>query len=599
MKKYNLAQIGTFDLENFGDLLFTTVLQKQMEKYLDIERIFLFSPNACETVPLYRDGEPVYAIRDLEKICAENEIDAIIIGGGDLIRLDSNYAPTENYETSSTTFDMILYPALVADKYHIPLLWNAPGVPFPFAESQYSLIRALLKQVDYISVRDARSKEFLDRCGGKVAVHHVPDSIMTVADLIEKDDPAVCGNLTARYPFLNGNYIVFQSCINESEDYIDTVLRELGTIAEQTQKPIVFLPIGYVHGDDKYLNRLVEIGKNPNFCGFRETLNVYETLTVLAHADAFIGTSLHGNVVANAYGVPSMTVNFNRFVKVAGYFEATCRTDYHLERADGLAETFFNLMSAPKMDGVNALKQQARTHFETLADMIRNRQVGSKDAGELFHYCCAYNPETALTQNKTIFYSDQGNGFSERHTRIYPFTENFCSFSCEIALPEGTKSLRIDPAENGFCCVTDFCITANGQPLSFECNGFVRDNMILFYDNDPQITVATSGLATVHIAFGVFIIPDRGKPQTGRQNADCLHTCITSVQKSIRQTDVFIRERERERNENLQNIAQLQALLTAANNSIDELRNSFFWRITEPARRLSQAVKDLIAKYKT
>ena len=43
-KKYRIAQIGTFDLKNYGDILFPDVLSTELSKYLSIDEIVLFSP---------------------------------------------------------------------------------------------------------------------------------------------------------------------------------------------------------------------------------------------------------------------------------------------------------------------------------------------------------------------------------------------------------------------------------------------------------------------------------------------------------------------------------------------------------------------------
>ena len=36
MKKFRLAQVGAFDFENYGDLLFPFVLEEQLKHFLEI-----------------------------------------------------------------------------------------------------------------------------------------------------------------------------------------------------------------------------------------------------------------------------------------------------------------------------------------------------------------------------------------------------------------------------------------------------------------------------------------------------------------------------------------------------------------------------------
>ena len=43
-KGYNLIQVGSFDVENFGDLLFPIVFEFEMKKRLKLDNLYLFSP---------------------------------------------------------------------------------------------------------------------------------------------------------------------------------------------------------------------------------------------------------------------------------------------------------------------------------------------------------------------------------------------------------------------------------------------------------------------------------------------------------------------------------------------------------------------------
>ena len=81
MKK--IAQIGTFDVENYGDLLFPDVLSYQLKGY----SIDLFSPKGG-LKPFNKDVE-VFPLNMLEQKCLTDKYDALIVGGGDLIRLDN------------------------------------------------------------------------------------------------------------------------------------------------------------------------------------------------------------------------------------------------------------------------------------------------------------------------------------------------------------------------------------------------------------------------------------------------------------------------------------------------------------------------------
>lgn len=145
-----VAQIGTFDCKNFGDLLFPNVLEWHLKKRRKNVELVLFSPIGGEKP--FECGTIVHPICDLEKLHREKHFDAIVIGGGDLIRLDGGWASQEKYDVHASTMDLWLIPAAISEKYDIPLLWNSPGVPFPFAAEQTPLVKRALDAADYLSV---------------------------------------------------------------------------------------------------------------------------------------------------------------------------------------------------------------------------------------------------------------------------------------------------------------------------------------------------------------------------------------------------------------------------------------------------------------
>ena len=62
-KVYRIAQIGTFDLENYGDLLFPIILENELRERLKDLELILFSPVGGE-MPFY--GKKVYPIDQIE-----------------------------------------------------------------------------------------------------------------------------------------------------------------------------------------------------------------------------------------------------------------------------------------------------------------------------------------------------------------------------------------------------------------------------------------------------------------------------------------------------------------------------------------------------
>ena len=82
--KYNIALFGTFNVENYGDLMFPEVFRKSMEKRgLDFE-LFLFSPGESSKKAL-DENTTVYSADEIDEIHAKYNLHAVVIGGGALV----------------------------------------------------------------------------------------------------------------------------------------------------------------------------------------------------------------------------------------------------------------------------------------------------------------------------------------------------------------------------------------------------------------------------------------------------------------------------------------------------------------------------------
>ena len=141
MKK-KIAQVGTFDVENFGDLLFPVIMEYYMRDY----EIDLFSPKGNCIKP-FEKAKFVYSLDALEARCQENSYEAIVVGGGELIRCDTVLASHYNSKEENISLKMWALPILVGSRYDIPVIFNAPGVPFRFNKSMHGMIKELFEKV--------------------------------------------------------------------------------------------------------------------------------------------------------------------------------------------------------------------------------------------------------------------------------------------------------------------------------------------------------------------------------------------------------------------------------------------------------------------
>lgn len=115
MKK--IAQFGTFDIDNFGDLLFPYIANYRLNGY-DIVHV---SPTS--NISNFRDAKPSisYAVAKTHKF------DAILVGGGNI--LSANGTKQKLYNTISKTGYPSLWigAAALASHLEVPLIINAPS----------------------------------------------------------------------------------------------------------------------------------------------------------------------------------------------------------------------------------------------------------------------------------------------------------------------------------------------------------------------------------------------------------------------------------------------------------------------------------------
>ncbi|MFB5763784.1 hypothetical protein [Paenibacillus medicaginis] len=84
-----IAQVGTFNVDNLGDLLFPVVFERIVEdvcRQLNEDyHIKFFSPNNTGVIPVYEDQKEIEDLINFD----EFSFDKVFVGGGDLLRSDT------------------------------------------------------------------------------------------------------------------------------------------------------------------------------------------------------------------------------------------------------------------------------------------------------------------------------------------------------------------------------------------------------------------------------------------------------------------------------------------------------------------------------
>ena len=372
MKSYNVALVGSFDVENYGDLLFPIVLENELKNRINLNKIYMFSPNGG-IKPFSK--EKIYPVKDLEKIIQEKRIDVIMIGGGNVIRIDKFVTVEYNlsYEASCSFWQI---PILLASKYNIKVVFNAPGLPVKFNGSQQRFNKFFLDKVDYISVRDEVSKENLgNNYNNKCIV--VPDTINMIPNIYSKEELSKNFNKLIKNKIIPNvsNYILLQTrkIENDEEHYISKIKELIDYITSVEKKNVVIMPIGYVHKDIDICSKLTD--KNNKLLYIIDNkLNPYDMLTVIANSKGFIGSSLHGLLTSNIYNVNIMAINKECLGKVRGFMKLINKENLEVNNIDECLDKYKNEFYKQNFKKNKYLQKCVSSHFDTIANIITSNQ---------------------------------------------------------------------------------------------------------------------------------------------------------------------------------------------------------------------------------
>ncbi len=366
MKKYRIAFCGVFDLANYGDHLFPIIFKSEMEKRgLNIELI-LFSPIECEQA--FDNSVHVYSLRNLEKMQMENSFDAFIIAGGEIIHLFRFFQKTkigaadyEEYPISETW----LIPAFVANKYRVKLIWNTPGIPFPFDNHVKNFIKAICDSTDYLSIRNIFSKECLIECGiNEDKIKIIPDTALALSKTIKFN---YLVNIR-EHILSKEKYIVFHCNKFINENQISTVIKCLEKLAKKGFK-IVLLPLAYTHGDDVVLQKINELS-NYQFFVFDKSLSIDEMISVLAGCFLYIGVSFHGAITALQYGKKVIAFDYMKNDKTRNLFEYFDIAQNYIIKESDLEEVINYVMNNDKTVEMENAVLELDEHFDCIFETI-------------------------------------------------------------------------------------------------------------------------------------------------------------------------------------------------------------------------------------
>jgi lipopolysaccharide transport system ATP-binding protein len=283
---WQIGIVGTFDLDNYGDLLFPLIAKAELCRRLGDVKLHRFSYGA-KTWPY-----EVTSVSDLPAIAPS--LDALLIGGGFLIRFDKEVAP--NYAPPAPNIHhptgYWLTPALVALQNDVPVIWNAPGTHLTDVPRwACPLLELALQHSAYISVRDEPSRDMLAEFVARERICVVPDTGFGVARLLGTERSADLETLR-HLAGITKPYVIIQAA--ESMRDVANVLRGL------PDHQVLALPIGPVLREHSGMfgSDFVQLPFWPNPLLLAE---------LIGESEGVVGHSYHLAITALVTGVPVFT----------------------------------------------------------------------------------------------------------------------------------------------------------------------------------------------------------------------------------------------------------------------------------------------------
>jgi GT2 family glycosyltransferase len=290
--------VGTFDVSNYGDLLFPLLAEAELEQRLGPIELVRFSHRPMDEPSWFFSVKGVDALGDELRT-----LDLLIVGGGHLIRFDKSIA--RDYGATSSLIHhptgYWLGPTLAAAIQGVPVAWNALGASQDTPDWATGLLRAGINAAGYISVRDADSATELITTAPGTDIRVVPDTAFNV-DRLWSESVQAESHALLQSMGVGEKYVVVQTSPHFAAltDVLVPALNELRHIGYD----IVRLPISPVLGDS---TDILDLPSLPSASppSWPHPLIISR---LIAGADAVLARSLHLSITALVNGAPVFRV---------------------------------------------------------------------------------------------------------------------------------------------------------------------------------------------------------------------------------------------------------------------------------------------------
>lgn len=429
-KVWQIGLVGTFDVENYGDLLFPLLAEAELTQRLGPIKLHRFSYHTRTTPDWPYEVE---SLTELPRLA--DDLDAIIIGGGFLIRFDKEVAP--GYQPPEPLHHPTAYwltPALIGLQHGIPVAWNAPGLHSnEVPDWAAPLMKLVIDHSAYFAVRDVGSRERLAPYTRGRQISVVPDTGFGIDRLLPEEASRDFLDLLETAG-MNKPYIIVQAALG-----LDSFFRFVRTHSDQLRDyQLLALPIGPVLGDDAS----ILASELPGVVSLPAWPHPLLLAELISHAAAVIGHSYHLVITALVHGVPVFTpqdLTVGKYAALAGF-----ESIYPLpSAAESTATGNFESRLGKRDDvGLNEIRGQVSNHWNQIASVIRAGRIDTQAAVGRF-----WQSLPGLLEHPAVSISDRSQELeqelSARNIELDQARAEIATLNNRIAEFQGSSSWRL------------------------------------------------------------------------------------------------------------------------------------------------------------
>ncbi len=312
-----VAIVGTFDVRNYGDLLFPLVAAHRLEAWG--MTLTAFSPAGGTTG--WADAVPCGSM--LELAAEADSYDGFLVGGGNIVHTESANLPDYPRQIERWAYPSLwLGATALAAIANRPIVWNAPGVSRHFERDMLEhLIQPALSASEYVSVRDSSSRKMIDPAETR-DVHVVPDTVLDLPNLWPKESlEQTFTKLLERKGQCSSSHRYFsihaklRSLLRSGPC---SVARMIEAHSAKSGEIPILIAIGQCH-DDQVAVRKIAHEMRSRFVLLDDPLGLKEIASAICYSVRYVGCSLHGYITAAAYGCRGRIVAQPELPKQMGF----------------------------------------------------------------------------------------------------------------------------------------------------------------------------------------------------------------------------------------------------------------------------------------